>query len=119
MQVTDTLAYLQNIEVNKFQFLGQPFSVLMDSLKIQIKYFNQNTAIVYDITKETSTSFGFFFPQTNDDFFLTYPRIEVVWQNYLNASQSWSLYQTYGGSWQSAVAAFYSNGIIADIKVRE
>jgi len=51
---------LQSLEVNKPQFLGQPFSILMDSLKIQIKYFNQKTGIVYGIRKETSTFFGFF-----------------------------------------------------------
>ena len=117
--VPDTLAYLQSIAANKSRYIGQPFSKLMDSLKIQIKYFNQNTAIVYDISKETSTSFGFYFPQTNSDFYLTYPRLEVYWQTYLNATQSWNLYQTYGGGWTSSVIAFYSTGIIADIKVRE
>ena len=37
--VPDTLAYLQTIVANKAQYIGQPFSTLIDNLQIQIKHF--------------------------------------------------------------------------------
>ena len=79
-QVPETLAYLQSVVANKAQFVGQPFSVLRDSLKIQIKYFSPFGSISYDITKETSTSFSFFFPQTINDLYLTYPKLDIFWR---------------------------------------
>ncbi len=88
--VSDTLSYLQSIVNDKAFYIGKPFSVLRDSLKIEIKYFNQNTDITSDINKETSTSFGFYFPQENQNFYLTYPRIRIKWQTDLNAKQSWN-----------------------------
>ncbi len=117
--VQDTLAYLQTIVANKTQFIGQPFSTLMDSLKIQIKFFSPFSGIHYDITKETSTDFSFYFSQNTNNYYLTYPRLEVFWQLPLNATQSDSLWETNGGIWSSAVAAFYANGIIKDIQIRE
>lgn len=119
-QVPDTLVYLQSIVANKSQFIGRPFSVLMDSLKIQIKFFSPFGAIHYDKNKETSTSFAFYFPHTSDEMYLTYPKLEIYWQPYLNASQSDILWENNnGGGWSPTVAAFYATGIIADIKVRE
>lgn len=55
--VPDTLAYLQTIVANKAQYIGQPFSTLIDNLQIQIKHFIPFASISYDKTKETSTSF--------------------------------------------------------------
>jgi hypothetical protein len=118
--VPDTLAYLQSIVANKAQFVGQPFSVLQDSLKIQIKFFSPFARIPHDKTKETSTSFSFYFPQTAEEIYLTYPALEIYWQPYLNANQSHSLYNfNDGGSWSTSVADFYANAIIADIKIVE
>ncbi len=116
--VTDTLAYLQTIVANKSQFVGRPFSVLMDSLKIQIKFFSPFAAIHYDKNKETSTQFSFFFPQTADDIYLTYPSLEIYWQPYLNIIQSDLLYSQFRSiGWNQQIATYYSSGIIADIKV--
>ena len=119
--VPDTLAYLQTIVANKANYIGQSFSILMDSLQIQIKFFSPFSGIHYDISKETSTSFSFYFPQDGlDDFYLTYPKLKIYWQTPLNASQSDFLWRTNnGGGWNSAVAAFYANGIIKDIQIRE
>lgn len=118
--VPDTLAYLQTIVANKANYIGQPFSALLNNLQIQIKYFHPIASIPYDVTKETSTSFAFYFPQTEDDMYLTYPCLNIYWQTPLNANQSFSLYNTNnGGSWTTAVSNFYANGIIADIKIRE
>ena len=116
--VPDTLVYLQSIVANKAHFIGQPFSVLIDSLKIQIKYFGPNSGIVYDVSKETSTSFGFRTPQNAEEIYLTYPHLLVYWQPCLNANQSRILYNTTVG-WTSTIAAFYATGIIADIQIRE
>lgn len=118
--VADTLAYIQTIANNKTFYIGKPFSVLMDSLKIQIRFFSPFASIPYAIAKETSTSFSFYFPQTTDDFYLSYPKLEIYWKPYLNAYQSGILWENHnGGGWSPAVSTFYANGIIADIKVRE
>jgi len=118
--VPDTLAYLQTIVVNKPQYTGKPFSVLMDSLKIQIKFFSPFSGLSAHINKETSTSFSFYFPQTADDFYLTYPKLEIIWQTPLNRTQSNVLWESNnGGGWSAAVAVLYATAIVADIKVRE
>lgn len=118
--VYDTLAYLQSIVANKSQFIGQPFSVLQDSLKIQIKYFHSKRGIVYDVNKETSTRLGFYFPQAANELYLTYPSIEIYWQPNLHSNQSDILWKNNnGGGWSSAVATFYASGVISDIKIRE
>lgn len=118
--VPDTLAYLQSIVVNKSQYIGQPFSVLYNNLQIQVKYFSPFSAIHYDKNKETSTSFSFYFPQNGlDDFYLTYPKLEIYWQPYLSAIQSESIWGNSGGQWNTSAYNFYKNAIIADIKVRE
>lgn len=118
--VTDTLAYLQTIVANKSFFIGKPFSVLQDSLKIQIKFFSPFGSIPHDKRKETSTSFSFYFPLTPDDMWLTYPKLRISWSPYLNADQSDLLYgQNNGGGWSPNVASFYATGIIADIRIRE
>jgi hypothetical protein len=118
--VPDTLAYLQTIVTNKAQYIGQPFSVLQSSLQIEIKFFSPFSAKRHRINNETSTSFGFYFPQNAEEIYLTYPCLEIVWQTPLNANQSRTLYSQFnGGGWNSTVAAFYSSGIIADIKVIE
>lgn len=118
--VPDTLAYLQTIVANKANYIGQPFSVLKSHLQIELKYFHPRRGIVHDTNKETSTHFSFYFPQSADEMYLTYPCLVIYWQTPLNANQSFSLYNTNnGGGWTAAVANFYANGIIADIKVRE
>jgi len=118
--VPDTLAYLQSIVANKANYIRHPFSVLLNDLQIQVKYFHPIASIHYDKNKETSTSFAFYFPQTEDDMYLTYPCLNIYWQTPLNASQSFSLYNINdGGGWTPGVANFYANGIIADIKIRE
>ena len=38
--VPDTLAYLQNIVASKAQYIGQPFTVLLNDLQIQVKFFS-------------------------------------------------------------------------------
>ncbi len=119
--VPDTLAYLQTIVANKSQYIGQPFSVLQNSLQIQIKFFQPFAAIHHDKTKETSTSFAFYFPSDADELYLTFPKLEIYWQVPLNIAQSDNIRSVNNnrGQWNAASANFYANGIIADIKVRE
>jgi len=97
--VPNTLAYLQTIVDNKSNYIGQPFSVLLDSLQIQIKYFSRFPGLHHDKTKETSTSFSFYLPQDDfNDFYLTYPKLEIYWQPYLNATQSVFYLEIVGGN---------------------
>ncbi|MBK7347651.1 MAG: hypothetical protein IPI98_12300 [Chitinophagaceae bacterium] len=77
--VPDTLAYLQTIVANKAQYIGQPFSTLIDNLQIQIKHFIPFASISYDKTKETSTSFSFYV-KVQGDYYSLYPLLEIYWQ---------------------------------------
>lgn len=119
-QVPDTLSYLQQIVNNKTFFIGKPFSVLKDSLKINIRFFTLGYAHSYDKNKELATCLGFVFPETAEDFYLVYPMLYIAWQTPLNAVQSDELYrQNNGGGWSPQVYAFYANAIVADIEILE
>jgi hypothetical protein len=76
--VPDTLGYLKTIASNKANYIGKPFSVLLKDLKIQIKFFLPFVSLPYDKTKETSTSFCFFFPLTEKIVYLIYPCLEIT-----------------------------------------
>ncbi|MBC7935739.1 MAG: hypothetical protein H7Y86_10355 [Rhizobacter sp.] len=115
----DTLAVLQTIVVNKSQFVGQPFSKLLDSLKIQIKYFSPFGSLPYDMNKETSSSFSFYFPQSSNEMYLTYPKLRVSWYPFLNGALSETLFGYFGGGWTPNVKTFYSTGVVADIEIRD
>lgn len=117
--VPDTLVYLKNIVANKTQYIGKPFSVLLADLQIQIKHFMPNTDIIHDISKETSTSFGFYFPQNSDEMYLAYPRLRITWQTPLDITLSDIIRNNNRGSWNQSSNLLYSNSIIADIKIRE
>ncbi|MCB0716600.1 MAG: hypothetical protein KDC06_11375 [Chitinophagaceae bacterium] len=119
-QVPDTLAYLQSIELNKANYIGQPFSVLFNNLQIQTKYFYSYANIHYDKNKETATKFAFYFPQTAEDLYMTSPSLKIYWQTPLNANQSGLLWgNNDGGGWNTNVYNFYKNAIIKDIQVRD
>ena len=118
--VPDTLAYLQTIVQNKAQYIGQPFSKLMDSLQIQIKLFFPVAEFPYDRFKETSTSFSFFFTATVDDLYLSYPMLEVIWQTPGDAAQSRLLRKQYRSmGWNTVIANHYSARVIADIYISD
>jgi hypothetical protein len=117
---SDTLTYLQSIVINKAQYIGQPFSILMNNLQLQIKFFSPFAAIHSKRFKETSTSFAFYFPQNADEIYLTYPCLKIYWQPYLNGQQSDIIWENNnGGGWNSAAATFYSTAIISDIKLED
>ncbi|HRD58836.1 MAG TPA: hypothetical protein PK504_12350 [Ferruginibacter sp.] len=119
--VTDTLSYLQTIVANKAQYIGHPFSVLYNSLQIQVKFFSPFASIPYAKHKETSTSFSYYFPTDSlNDFYLTYPKLEIFWQTPLNANLSDVIWQNNnGGGWNTNSYNFYKDAIITNLKVRE
>ena len=118
--VPDTLAYLQTIVANKAQYIGQPFSLLLNNLQISIKFFNPIGDIHHDTRKETRTYFSFFFPANAEEIYLTYPSLVISWQPYLDNTNANSLYTQFnGGAWVPQVVAHYSTGIIADIRIRD
>jgi hypothetical protein len=89
-------------------------------LQIQIKFFSPVASISYNKNKETSTLFSFYFPQNSEEIYLTYPSLEIYWKPCLNAVQSELLYsQCRSVGWSPAVATFYENGLISDIRVVE
>ena len=119
--VPDTLSYLQAIVFNKAQYVGQPFSNLYNDWQIQVKFFSPFASLPYAKNKETSTSFSFYFPLDGiNDFYLTYPKLEVIWQLPLNASQSDLIWQNNnGGGWNINSYYFYKDAVISNLKIRE
>jgi hypothetical protein len=116
----DTLTYLQSIVANKANYVGKAFSTLLSDLQIQIKYFSPVGGLAYDTSKETRTLFSFYFPQSADEIYLTYPYLRISWEPYLNANTSHYLYnKNDGGGWTQAVMDFYRNAIIKDIDIFE
>lgn len=120
--VTDTLNYLRYVVSNKQQFIGQPFSVLNDSLKIQIKYFSPYGAYHFDQSRETHSRFGFNFRNNFAEFYLTYPGIQITWQQPLDLVLAYQIAQGYentGFAWGTRAYQHYSNAIIKDIRIIE
>jgi hypothetical protein len=120
--VTDTLGYLRHLVANKQQFIGQPFSVLNDSLKIQIKYFSPFGAYHHDQSKETDSEFGFNNSIDIADFYLTYPRIRIYWQQPLGLYQAIQLTYLYNGSmvaWGTRAYQHYANAVVKDVRLVE
>lgn len=117
--VSDTLSYLKTIVAHKTIYIGKPFSILLADFKIQIKHFMPNTDIIHDVSKETSTSFGFYFPQNSDEMYLAYPRLRITWQTPLDIILSDNIRNNNRGLWNQSSKLLYSNSIIADIKIRE
>ena len=116
--VTDTVNYLKTFETNKTKYIGKPFSNLLDSLQIDIRYFGPLASLTYDKSKETSTRFYFIIPEYLEDIQSGY--IQIFWEPYLNADQSSIIFDEAADNdrWNTAAKAFYKNGIIKDIKVR-
>ncbi len=113
-----TVAYLKSIEDNKAAYIGQPFSVLLSSLQMEIKIFSPLRGIHYDISKETATMFGFYFPLPGEKWRLSFPRLRISWQPYLNAMESELIWDNNNaGRWVPAATSFYANGIIKNITV--
>jgi hypothetical protein len=57
-------------------------------------------------------------PQSLDEFNLTFPKLNISWQPYLNAAASYSLFLKYNaGGWSQEVIDFYSNAIVEDIDI--
>jgi hypothetical protein len=115
----DTVAYLQTIVDNRNFYIGKPFSVLIDSLKIPIQYFSPFTGIHYDRSREAATFFSFYFPKTWREKHLTYPKLEITWEDPFNSKLTTALYDyNNGGGWSPLIAEIYAEGIIANIKIR-
>jgi hypothetical protein len=105
-RLPDTLAYLQTIVANKAQYIGQPFSFLKNSLQIEIKYFSPFSGKRHKKDKETSTSFAFYIPTSQFNHYLSYPRLRVFWNPYLNATQSNQLWEINNGLWGQSIESF-------------
>ncbi len=58
--VTDTVAYLKSIEARKAEFIGKPFSVLLNELKLPILRFAPIGGRYSDKSAKTNTVFDFY-----------------------------------------------------------
>ena len=115
--VPDTLAYLQTIVANKAQYIGQPLSLLINHLQIQVKEFTPFGMIHHKKDKETSTAFGFYCPNSPSELYKLSPTLEVFWNPYLNKSNSMSFFTLFGGCWAPQVYTHYANEIVRDIRI--
>ena len=115
--VPDTLAYLQTIVANKAQYIGQPLSLLLNHLQIEVKEFGPIGGIHHQKDKETSTSFGFYCPIGSNDLYKLSPALRVYWNPYLNKSSSMWLFSQFGGCWAPQVYNHYANEIVRDIDI--
>lgn len=115
--VPDTLAYLQTIVANKAKYIGQPLSLLLNHLQIEVKRFGPFGNIHHQKDKETSTSLGFYCPTGANDGYRLFPALRVFWNPYLNKSSSMWLFTQFGGCWASQVYNHYANAIVRDIDI--
>ena len=115
--VPDTLAYLQTIVANKAQYIGQPLSLLLNHLQIEVKEFGPIGGIHHQKDKETSTSFGFYCPIGSNDLYKLSPALRVYWNPYLNKSSSMWLFTQFGGCWAPQVYNHYAQEIIREIDI--
>ena len=115
--VPDTLAYLQTIVANKAQYIGQPFSLLINHLQIEVRRFGPSGNIHHNKDLETSTSFSFYCPTSTNDSYRLFPALRVMWNPYLNNSSSMSLFTLFGGCWAPQVYNHYANAIVRDIDI--
>ncbi|MGB3115483.1 MAG: hypothetical protein WBB11_04605 [Ferruginibacter sp.] len=115
------MAYLQSIVANKANYIEYPFSLLKSNLQIEIKFFQPFAAIHFDKNKETSTSFVFYFPPSQEEIYLIYPCVEIYWQTPLDITQFDEIRRNNNnrGQWNSSSEANYSNAIVKDIQIRE
>ncbi len=115
--ITDTTAYLKTIESKKSYFIGRPFSVLLDSLKIPIKVFIPK-AYAFDVAKEKSTFFHFNSPNFLEDF--AEKRLWIEWATPRDAKASDVIFSATdtAGAWTTAARDFYKTAVIKDIKAK-
>ena len=116
-RVIDTLSYLKSIEGTKSKYIGKKFSNLFDDLKINIKYFNPNADEHFNILKETSTDFSFFYPSTELEIHKAYPFLSIKWEAPLNTLTSLSLWKETEGGWNDTIKNYYYNAIIKDFMI--
>lgn len=118
LPVTDTLAYLKSIEARKAEFIGLPFSKLLNELKINIVDFGPIGANSNDIKQETSTVIMFKKPIASQDYF-DFPRISIYWRFYVDIDQSTAIatQTSVYGKWTNSARQYYQNFIIDDIIV--
>ncbi|OJU22408.1 MAG: hypothetical protein BGN92_01090 [Sphingobacteriales bacterium 41-5] len=116
--VTDTLAYLKSIEARKAEFVGQPFSKLLNELKINIIKFGPIGSNSNDITQEPTTVFRFKRPIASQDY-LDFPSISIYWHSYIDIDLSTAIatQTSVYGKWTDSAKLYYQNFIIDDIIV--
>lgn len=117
--VPDTLAYLRTIVANKAQYIGQPFSLLINHLQMEVKRFGPAGNIHHNKDLETSTSFSFYCPTSTNDSYRIFPALRVMWYPYLNNNLSMSMFTLFGGCWAPQVYNHYADAVIRDIDILE
>lgn len=119
--ISDTLTYLKSIEANKSQYIGQPFSILLNTLQLDIKFFQPFATKPHDRFKETTTIFSFYFPNSNAEMYLASPSLTIIWETPLDINQSFQIFGIGNnkGRWNTAALSYYSSSIIKNIVIIE
>jgi len=113
--ITDTVAYLKSIEARKAEFIGKPFSVLLNELKLPILGFGPIGGRPYDRSAETNTVFDFYTDDKEESESET--KLSIYWKTPLDANKSAPIWNktTPRGKWNSEALENYKDAIIRDI----
>lgn len=113
-QLLDTLNYLKQFETNKTNYIGQPFSKLLNDMT-QIQ---PNTALVYPIKNKRSMIKSTAFKFCKMDYsFHNAITLYITWQNDISTNQAQALGTQNHYYFINDEKTFYGNKIIKDIRV--
>ena len=114
--VKDTIGYLKKMEALKADYVGQPFSKLLNDLKMNIVYFCPMATDLRDIAKEPQTVFRFARPNLIS--ISSSPSMVIFWQSYVNSDQSLEIADSgIFGKWTDVAKTHYQNAIVRDISI--
>ena len=110
---------MQQIVVNKANYIGKPFFVLEQDLKLKIKNFS---SIGKEAHKNEATSTIFRFRSIREQGDRFYPRLKIFWKEpYLSLIKSDSIYMRDRkniGVWDREAESLYRSCVIEDIQAR-
>ncbi|MCF2220160.1 hypothetical protein H9Q08_12695 [Chryseobacterium sp. PS-8] len=110
----DTLSYLKQFEINKAQYIGQPFSkLLQDMTQIQPKTVWSNPP---KNNKNIILNTRFKFCEMNYSFYKTIT-LGITWETSIPQNQIKYYEQLNGFYFTNDEKTFYGNKIVKDIKV--
>ena len=114
-QITDTLNYVKQFEINKSNYIGQPFSQLLNNMtSLQPKTVNS----LVGIWGQNSISFSCFnFTEKDKQYDKETVYMIITWQTPLSSSDTKSLTVQNGFLFTNDEKNYYGSKVIKDIEV--